>query len=129
MSSKNCHTVCQEGFIVIRKAIIVTVAVIFLLFSFSGAVFAQIPESIKSFYHSDKELGIKVFTGRNVQEIRKLESDPSMAKIVVVQASQEQLTPEFVTILLNWVKNGGTLWFYDSRLAAFFRDGSDAAHH
>lgn len=120
MSSKNCHTVCQEGFIVSRKTIIVTVAVIFLLFSFSGAVFGQIPESIKSFYHSDKELGIKVFTGRNVQEIRKLESDPSMAKIVVVQASQDQLTPEFVTILVNWVKNGGTLWFYDCRLAAFF---------
>jgi len=103
-----------------RKTIFVAVAVAFLLFSFSGSVFCQIPESIKGFYHSDKELGIKVYTGRNVQEIRKLEPEPALAKIVVVQASQEQLAPEFVTILVNWVKQGGTLWFYDSRLAAFF---------
>ncbi len=120
MKNENCHTVCQEGFTVSRKTVIVTVAATFFLFWLSGVVFAQIPESIKSFYHSDKELGIKVITGRNVQDINGLESKPSLAKIVVVQASQEQLTPELVTILLNWVKQGGTLWFYDSRLASFF---------
>jgi hypothetical protein len=120
MIRNDCHTGYQEGFTVSTKAVIVTMAVAFLLLCFSGLSYAQIPESIKSFYHSDKELGIKVVTGRNVQDIKKLESEPASARIVVVQASREQLTPDLVTILMNWVKQGGTLWFYDSRLADFF---------
>jgi len=81
---------------------------------------AQVPDSIKSQFHSDKDLGIKVITGRNRSDVSLLEKDPASARIVVVQILPKDMTREIADALMKWVRQGGTLWFYDSRLAGYF---------
>lgn len=96
-------------------------SILIILFFFTSGLpaYSQIPESIKSLCHSDRELKIKIISGRNLPEINDLEKDPQCAKIVVIQMMPEQMTSEMAQKLLNWVNNGGTLWFYDSRMASF----------
>jgi hypothetical protein len=91
-----------------------------LIYLCTGTLYSQIPESLKSQYHTDKELGIKVFTGRNKGDVKILKENQESAKIVVVQILPKDMDEETAKIVMDWVRGGGTLWYYDSRLAQMF---------
>jgi hypothetical protein len=91
-----------------------------LMLMCSQALFCQVPEALKGQFHSDKELGIKVYSGRNKGDVKMLKENPESAKIVVVQILPKDMDDETTKIIMEWVRGGGTLWFYDSRLAQAF---------
>ena len=100
---------------------------VFSLFLITSAFFimgvkgADLPEVIKRQIHSEKECGVKVIKNRNIEDIKKLKEQPDFAKILVIQAAHEKMTDEFAQIIMDWVtEKGGSVWFYDSRLAPYF---------
>jgi hypothetical protein len=104
-----------------RLDILLCCLAVLLMWCFaSSPVQAQVPETIKGQYHSEKELSYKVITGRNKSDIALLERDPGCCKIVIIQILPKDMTGELGESLMKWVRQGGTLWFYDSRLARYF---------
>lgn len=104
-----------------KKHVIFTLLLITATFFLMGVKGAELPEVIKRQIHTEKECGVKVIKNRNVEDIRKLKETPDYAKIIVIQASYEKINDELAQILMNWVtENGGSVWFYDSRLAHYF---------
>lgn len=93
-----------------------------LLFSFllMGMKSPELPDGIKKQLHSNSEYKIKVIKNRNFEEIYKLAEKPDMAKILVLQNDASKMNVDIAKIVMNWVENGGTLWFYNSEMAHFF---------
>lgn len=75
---------------------------------------------VSNLTHSDRELKILVITSRNPGKIAELAANPSMAKIAVLQIPYEKTDMNGLRQLRQWVEDGGTLWFYDSRLGEAF---------
>jgi hypothetical protein len=90
-----------------------------LIISFVAAGWAFALD-IKKLAHSDKELKILVLAQKNKAQLNKLAAQPELAKILVLQIPPAKLTPQEIQIMQNWTKAGGSLWFYDSRLASYF---------
>jgi hypothetical protein len=75
---------------------------------------------LKSLSHTDKELNIIVVNQKNLSRLSQLISSPQGSKFLVVQVQPSKLSPKDIKLLQDWVKAGGSLWVYDSRLAAYF---------
>lgn len=105
-----------------QKLVFISFILFVFFLSFPGIYSQEIelPEYVKKQLHSDKELQIMVITGRNLHDVGKLKDDPKCARIVVIQALPEEMKQETYDALLDWAKEGGTLWFYDSRMARNF---------
>lgn len=61
-----------------------------------------------------------VITSSNIENFHKLLISDKENSCVIIQVEPEELNSEKAEILMNWVRRGGTLWFYDSRLAHYF---------
>ncbi|MDQ7822665.1 MAG: hypothetical protein RDV48_07730 [Candidatus Eremiobacteraeota bacterium] len=103
-----------------RGTTLLGILMVLALFS-AGRAWAQLPDSLKKKLHSQKECGVFVVMDRNVADISRLAREPAMAKILVIQVMPEKMTAELGDVLMKWVRDeGGTVWFYDSRLAKYF---------
>jgi hypothetical protein len=71
--------------------------------------------------HPFKEYHVLVIKGANpTAEVDRLLAEPDNYRIVVWQALPEHTRPSDVKRVLDWVSEGGTVWFQDSRLADLF---------
>ncbi|MDQ7825645.1 MAG: hypothetical protein RDV48_22790 [Candidatus Eremiobacteraeota bacterium] len=61
-----------------------------------------------------------ILTSANVGQFEKMLKAAGEKSCVVVQVKPELFDEKKAKILMNWVSLGGTLWFYDSRLASYF---------
>ncbi len=102
------------------KTILSVIVLFFISFFIMGVQGAEIPESIKKQAHSESECGVKVIKNRNIDDIKILKEKPDFAKIIVLQCQYDKIDEDTASVLMNWVAGGGTLWFYDSRLAHYF---------
>lgn len=76
---------------------------------------AQIAESIKSKYHKEQELGYRIVNGSAVGDIQRYVHDPDV-KIIALQAMVDEVPEASAVALVDWVRQGHSLWIYDSRL-------------
>lgn len=79
---------------------------------------SDLPKYIKDQLHSD--ITYTVITERDLDRLDELVLTDKKHHFVVVQIPPEQFKKQHADMLMGWVKKGGVLWFYDSRLAPFF---------
>jgi hypothetical protein len=71
--------------------------------------------------HRTADYHILVIKGKHPDAaLARLCAHPSEFRIVVWQSPPEESTPERIQPVLNWVRQGGVVWFQDSRLASAF---------
>jgi len=75
---------------------------------------------VSNLTHTDRELKIMVLNSRNADKVQELAQDPQCARIVVLQVPYNKINDRSFSILHKWIVGGGTLWYYDSRLAEYF---------
>ncbi|HXE72075.1 MAG TPA: hypothetical protein VNO81_05400 [Candidatus Nitrosotenuis sp.] len=80
---------------------------------------ADLSESLKSQYHRPEELGIQIVTDDNLGQLKSILENPA-TRLLVLQAGPDRLTEEQAAGILDWVRAGHSVWFYDSRLAHWF---------
>lgn len=90
--------------------------VLLMLFLTSSA-WAQMGSHLKEQFQDAEQHGIRII-GR-VSEIRGAIHDPAV-KLLCLQSFGETLAAETQAELLEWVRSGRTVWFYDARLAPAF---------
>lgn len=78
---------------------------------------AQMGSHLKEQFQDSEKHGIRI-VGR-VSEIRGAIHDPSV-KLLCLQSFGDTLPAETQSELLDWVRSGRTVWFYDARLAPQF---------
>ncbi len=93
---------------------IVVAGLILATLALPGA--AQIAESLRSQYHKEDELGIRVVEGGNVGDVQRYVHDPDV-RVIALQSMVEEVPEATAVALVDWVRQGKTLWLYDSRLA------------
>ena len=78
---------------------------------------AQMGSHLKEQFQDAEKHGIRIIS--RVSEVRGAIHDPSV-KLLCLQAFGEVLPAETQAELLDWVRSGRTVWFYDARLAPQF---------
>jgi hypothetical protein len=82
----------------------------------TGAV-AQVGSHLKEEFQDAELHGIRVV--QQASEIRGIIHDPNL-RILCMQIFGDQLNADLHTEILEWVRAGHTVWFYDARLAPQF---------
>lgn len=90
----------------------------FLLRAGAASADSELPKYIIDQLHGD--IRYTIITERNLNEIDKVPAGFANKHFIVLQAKPESLTQEDADKILSWVRAGGVMWFYDSRLAHFF---------
>lgn len=80
---------------------------------------AEMSENLKHTLHSEKELGTYILNDEGMSQLDTLLQNPEI-KILCAQMSPEQMDDAKAQILLNWVRKGHSLWFYDAQLGNKF---------
>ncbi len=91
---------------------------IFLLGSTAMAARDDLPRYILDQLHDD--ITYTVVTQRNLGEIDRLPEVPQKKHFLVIQVPPENFDQDKADRVMGWVKSGGIMWFYDSRLANYF---------
>jgi hypothetical protein len=76
-------------------------------------------ESLKSEFHKQEELGVVVVGPQERGMLPSLMND-SKTRVIVLQLFEGELDVNQVKPLLEWVRAGHSLWFYDARLGPHF---------
>ena len=80
---------------------------------------ADMAESLRREFHSWSELGITVLTDSNLKGLDAvLRSEQT--RVLVLQTSPQKLEASQARQIMDWVRQGRTIWFYDARLAPYF---------
>ena len=87
--------------------------------SLIGPATAQMAESLKHQCHSAKELGATIVTAQELGQLEALMKDPSV-KVLCLQLWPESMNEARARALVDWVRSGKTVWFYDARLGPWF---------
>ncbi len=90
---------------------------VFLALLLLNPAWAQMGSHLKEQFQDAEKHGIRV-VGR-ISEIRGAIHDPSV-KLLCLQSFGDTLPAETQSELLDWVRSGRTVWFYDARLAPQF---------
>jgi hypothetical protein len=61
-----------------------------------------------------------ILTSENIEQFDRLTGDAEDKNCVILQVKPELMQEDKAKSLMEWVKRGGVLWYYDSRLAHFF---------
>ena len=96
--------------------------VTFLLLSacfMSRAVYADNEAPTSLGYHPYDELGIQVMTRGNAYNVKDVLADSSV-RIFILQIPFEQFDLSCCPAIVDWVRQGHSFWFYDSRYAPYF---------
>jgi hypothetical protein len=78
---------------------------------------AQVGSHLREEFQDPEKHGIRIV--EKTSEIRGAVHDPKV-RILCLQAFGDQLNPDNQKEVLDWVRAGGTVWFYDARLAPHF---------
>ncbi len=70
-------------------------------------------------YHPYDELGIQVMTRGNAYNVKDVLADPTV-RIFILQIPFEQFDLTCCPAIVDWVRQGHSFWFYDSRYAPYF---------
>jgi len=101
----------------VRSALLIVVAALVALSAPAGAV----PSMAKKGLHTEAEYRILVIKGKEpARDVDALVATPDAYRIVVWQCLPEFTKESDTTRVMEWVRNGGTLWFQDCRLAPYF---------
>ena len=88
--------------------------------SFSPVALAEVPlGGDDNAYHAYNELGVKVLTRGNAYNVADVLADPTV-RIFILQVPFEVFDLSCCESIMEWVRQGHTLWFYDSRYAPYF---------
>ncbi len=80
---------------------------------------ADMAESLRREFHSWSELGITVLTDSSLKGLDAvLRSEQT--RVLVLQTSPQKLEASQARQIMDWVRQGRTVWFYDARLAPYF---------
>ncbi|MCE1248043.1 MAG: hypothetical protein LWY06_15485 [Firmicutes bacterium] len=103
-----------------RKGLFNLIPVLAAVFIYllSGIAGAELPAYIEEQLH--KNIKYEVVTERNLDFIAKLKPGTKPVNFVVIQAKPESFKDSHAKAVMDWVHSGGTVWFYDSRLAEHF---------
>jgi len=103
-----------------RRLMIIAMAGLLLLAGAlpAGASKDELPRYILDQLHND--ITYTIITEKNLDGIDKLIQNHSPRHFAVIQADPGQFQEEHGKKLMEWVGEGGILWYYDSRLAPFF---------
>lgn len=80
---------------------------------------SQMADSLKSEYHKPEELGLALINQEDSGKIPGALADPK-TRLLVLQQVAGQVPPETCGKLVEWVRAGHTLWFYDAQLGPRF---------
>ncbi len=80
---------------------------------------AQMAESLREEFHNREEYGLVVVNQGELSRARGYIKDPT-TRMLVVQVMADEMDVELARDLIEWVREGHTLWFYDARLAPYF---------
>jgi hypothetical protein len=61
-----------------------------------------------------------ILTSENIEQFDKLISSSEEKNCIILQVKPELMDENKAKILMNWVRRGGVLWYYDSRMAHLF---------
>lgn len=89
-----------------------------LLIPAAWAARDDLPKYILDQMHND--INYSVITERNLDDLPKILDTVKPKFFLVVQCKPEALDADTAAKIMEWVKRGGILWFYDSRLAPSF---------
>ena len=79
----------------------------------------ELPEWFRKQLHRWEDYKVLIIKGGNpTPDVDKLVANPEAYRLVAWQVSPEHTKESDVKRLLQWVSEGGTLWFQDSRLGA-----------
>jgi len=81
----------------------------------ASATRSELPEYIKEQSHND--ITYTVITEKNLNDLDNIIAKAKLKHFLVLQPKYESLTPDHALKLLDWVRQGGVLWYYDSRFA------------
>jgi len=85
----------------------------------AGAVQAQMAETLKSEFHKESELGTAIVVPEERGSLKSKLLDPNV-RVLMLQLFQGDIDEAQAKELLEWVRTGHTLWFYDARLGPMF---------
>ncbi len=85
----------------------------------AGAVQAQMAETLKSEFHKENELGTAIVVPEERGSLKSKLADPNV-RVIMLQLFQGDIDEAQAKELLDWVRTGHTLWFYDARLGPMF---------
>jgi len=80
---------------------------------------ADMAESLRREFHSWSELGITVLADSNFENLDAILRS-EQTRVLVLQVSPETLQAAHARKILDWVRQGRSIWFYDARLAPHF---------
>lgn len=79
---------------------------------------ADLQQSLEREYTASNANTYTVTEG-NVDNFKQIVADPKV-NVVCFQVGAENYKDEYTPIIMEWVRQGGSLWFYDARLADKF---------
>ena len=80
---------------------------------------ADMAESLRREFHPWSELGITILTDSNYANLDAILRS-GQTRVLVLQASPEKIDAAQARKILDWVRTGHSIWFYDARLAPYF---------
>lgn len=112
--TKKLKFVLQWSCILVPALFLLTLCV-----SDACASVSELPEYIKGQLH--KDITYEIITERNLNILNRYEPGSHLKHFIVVQAKPEAFKGEHADKILEWVRGGGVVWFYDSNLAHYFK--------
>ena len=85
----------------------------------SAAAYADNEAPTSLGYHPYEELGVQVMTRGNAYNVKDVLADPTV-RILILQIPFEQFDLSACPAIVDWVRQGHSFWFYDSRYAPYF---------
>lgn len=80
---------------------------------------AQMTEALKEEFHDAEAYGVQVIGSTEVGRLRSLMADPD-TRVLCLQIWEPDLPEGYDAEILEWVRQGKSVWFYDARLAPRF---------
>ncbi len=90
---------------------------VLIFLALSACVQAQMSSHLKEEFHDQEAYGVQIV--ERVYGLRSAVMNED-TRVICLQAFGEELNEESAKELLDWVREGHTVWFYDARLAPHF---------
>ena len=78
-----------------------------------------IPSAMKDQYHAYAEMGVCVVSHGKASEVSSALANPK-TRILCLQVPFDKFDLSMCPAIMDWVRGGHSLWFYDSRYAPYF---------
>ncbi|MEW6278318.1 MAG: hypothetical protein AB1758_06835 [Candidatus Eremiobacterota bacterium] len=80
---------------------------------------AQMAEQLRTQFHKQEELGVRIVSEEDLGSLERLLGNPDV-KVICLQVLADKVDEAMAVKLLDWVREGHSLWLYDSRLGKYF---------